>query len=302
MAGLNFGRALPHGRPDLFYLRVNPMRLTFEHLAAIAGGTIDARERANMESILLGLKTFGADAGLDRPHRLAQYTAQIAHESGRFLYDRELWGPTSAQRGYEGRKDLGNTQSGDGSKYRGHGPIQITGRHNTTNFWTWCRTNGLNPPDFVAKPDLINTDPWEGLGPIWYWDIGNPEGRSLNRYADTGNNEMVTRRINGGTNGLADRLELYTRSALVLIGYDLKTGVVAAFQRERGLTADDIVGPVTRMAMHKALVELSEDATEPLPAPVHVPEPTFDGPLVAAALENMRGAFSDLETALGHPA
>ena len=67
----------------------------------------------------------------------------------------------------------------------------------------------------------MNTDPWEGLGPIWYWDSGNPTGESLNVYADEANHEMVTRRINGGLNGYADRLARYTRAALVLLGFGL---------------------------------------------------------------------------------
>ncbi|RFC63620.1 glycoside hydrolase family 19 protein [Fulvimarina endophytica] len=273
------------------------MRLTFDHLAAIAGGTIDAGERANMMSILAGLDTYGAQAGLDRAHRLAQYIAQIAHESGRFRFDREVWGPTATQKRYEGRADLGNIRPGDGSKYRGYTPGQITGRHNTTAYRDWCGESGLNPPDFVEQPALMNTDPWEGLGPIWYWDVGNPEGRSLNRYADTGNIDMITLRINGGTNGLADRLDLYIRSALVLLGYDLRPRVVAQFQQAHGLTADDIAGPVTRMALHRALVALADEVTEvpPVSVPAPAPAQSAGGPDVRAAIAKMRAAIADLE-------
>ena len=55
------------------------------------------------------------------PVRVAAFLAQVGHESGGFKYTREIWGPTAAQKRYEGRKDLGNTQPGDGSKYRGRG-------------------------------------------------------------------------------------------------------------------------------------------------------------------------------------
>lgn len=64
------------------------------------------------------------------PLRIAAFIAQVDHESGQLRYVREIWGPTAQQAGYEGRADLGNTVKGDGSKYRGRGLIQITGRAN----------------------------------------------------------------------------------------------------------------------------------------------------------------------------
>ncbi len=73
-------------------------------------------------------------------------------------------------------------------------------------------------PDFVAHPELMNTDPWEGLGPIWYWAKGNPTGQSLNRYADQGDVENITRKINGGLNGFADRPDYLVRVSLVMLG------------------------------------------------------------------------------------
>ncbi|MGK9055671.1 hypothetical protein [Neorhizobium petrolearium] len=69
------------------------------------------------------------------------------------------YGRTDAQKRYEGRKDLGNIQKGDGSKYRGYGPMQVTGRANVTEFYNWCKKRGLNPPDFIEKPQLIATSP-----------------------------------------------------------------------------------------------------------------------------------------------
>lgn len=265
------------------------MELTNEALREIVGGTMTAGRRANVASIIAGLDTYGERAGLARPHRLAQFVPQVAHESARFIYDQEIWGPTPAQRRYDTRTDLGNTPEadGDGYLYRGRTSMQLTGKANYTAFRDWCRAAGLKPPDFVANPDAVNTDPWEGLVPIWYWDVGNPEGRSLNVYADEGNNEMVTRRINGGTNGLPDRLELYTRTSLVFLGYELKTGAVADFQRNVGLKADDIDGPKTRRAFHLALLDLE------LPAET---EPQVPGD--AAAPDNRAAAIAKLEEAL----
>ena len=240
------------------------MQITAATLAAIAG----RQSNDNMASTISGLALAGVGAGLNRPHRLAQYLAQLAHESGLWRYDREIWGnpPTKAQKGYEGRKDLGNTQPGDGSLFRGRGPIQITGRANTTAFRDWARKMDPAAPDFARNPDLINTDPWEGLGPIWYWST-----RDLNRYADNGDLLTITKRINGGTNGLADRQAQYTRAGLVLLGY--APADVRAFQRSHGLTVDGKAGPATRAAIHAELVKrplVTFGATRPTPKPVPV--------------------------------
>lgn len=218
------------------------MQITSQTLAAIAGKPVNS----NMASTVAGLSRAGVGAGLNRPHRLAMYLGQLAHESMGWHYDREVWGPTKAQKGYEGRKDLGNTQPGDGSKFRGFTPMQITGRANTTDFRDWARKIDSRAPDFVATPELMNTDPWEGLGPIWYW-----ETRGLNRYADQGDFLTVTRRINGGTNGLADRERRYVQAGLVLLGYG--PGDVRRFQTDAGLKSDGVAGPQTRAALHRAL-------------------------------------------------
>lgn len=205
-----------------------------------------------------------------KPHQFAHVLAQVMHESAGLQYDREIWGPTAAQKRYEGRKDLGNTQKGDGSKYRGYGPIQVTGRYNVTEFYNWCKKRGLNPPNFVDKPELIATSPWAGWSVVWYWDT-----RNLNRYADTNDIEMITRRVNGGLNGYADRLDYYDRSALVMLGYGPKD--VRQFQTDKGLLVDGQSGPKTRAALHDALVKLG-DAKGTKVAPVTAAPPSLDKP------------------------
>lgn len=218
-------------------------------LAAVS----DRAPNDNMRSMVAGLEARGEEAGLDRPHRLAQYLAQLCHEGAGFHYDREVWGPTPAQERYDTRTDLGNTaaRDGDGYRYRGRGPIQITGKSNYRQFTAWARSFDPAAPDFVADPDAVNTDPWEGLGPIWYW-----VSRDLNRFADQGDVEMVTRRINGGLNGYADRLRYYDRACLVLLGYE--PDAVRRFQDDAGLAVDGISGPKTRAAMHAALVGIDQ--------------------------------------------
>lgn len=213
--------------------------------------------KANMNSIVVALDLYGEDAGLLKPHRLAQYLAQVLHESGDFKYDKEIWGPTPAQIRYDTRKDLGNTPEvdGDGKLYMGRSAIQLTGKSNYRQFTKWCKDQGYTAPDFVKKPDLINTDPWEGLVPIWYWT-----SRNLNTWADQGDIETVTKKINGGLNGFTDRVNKYARVGLAMLGYkpyDLKK-----FQADRGLQSDGDPGPKTRSAIHMELVNLTAGEKE----------------------------------------
>lgn len=137
---------------------------------------------------------FPAFGIMDSPLRLSHFMAQIGHESGSFRYMEEIWGPTDAQRGYEGRADLGNTQPGDGKCFMGRGPIQCTGRANYRRFG---RIIGI---DIEASPELA-AHPSIGLHlALAYW-----RDRKLNEFADRDDIEAITRRINGGLNGLADR-------------------------------------------------------------------------------------------------
>lgn len=221
---------------------------------------------ANFASVETGLDVYGATAGLDKPHRTVHYLAQLAHESGGFVFDRELWGPTPAQQRYDTRTDLGNTPAadGDGKLYRGRTGIQVTGKANYQAYYDWCVAQGLNPPDFVANPDLLNTDPWEGIAPIWYWST-----RNLNKLADANDIEQITKKINGGLNGFADRLAQYTRIGLVMLGYgpsDIRGFQTAA--KDKGFYAgavDGDAGPQTRSAIHQWLASFSNVETAPSP-------------------------------------
>lgn len=253
------------------------MRITLAQLDAIAGRQVD---RPNANAVLNALAQYGQRFGMDRPHRLAHFMPQIMHESGAFRFDREVWGPTPAQARYDTRTDLGNTPAadGDGFKNRGRGPLQVTGAANIAEFEAWCLAEGMDPPDFSGNPDLINIDPWEGLSAIWYWDT-----RNLNRLADANNIEQITKRINGDLNGYDERVRLYVRTALVLLGHGPDD--VRAFQRKAqaaGLLPADVegrpsqvdgdAGPVTRAALHKALAALAPDVeTQSSPVTQDVP-------------------------------
>ena len=137
--------------------------------------------------------------------RAAAFIAQVGHESGQLRWVREIWGPTAEQVGYEGRADLGNTVKGDGSKYRGRGLIQITGRAN----YTACgEALGL---DLIDMPELLELPQYAAMSAAWFWST-----RGLNTLADLGDFPKITRRINGGLNGLEDRLHLWERAKRVL--------------------------------------------------------------------------------------
>lgn len=211
---------------------------------------------ANIASVVIALNDYGQRFGMHLPHRLAHIFAQIMHETAYFRYDRELWNGKGAQARYEGRADLGNVRPGDGKKFKGHGPIQVTGRSNTTEFRNWCREFIPETPDFAEYPELINTDPYEGLTLVWYWAT-----RKLNKFADKNDLYMVTKRVNGGTNGLAHRYECYDAAALALLGEPV--GDIAGFQRKNGLVVDGDSGPETRGKMHDLLVSLKVPPKKP---------------------------------------
>ena len=230
----------------------NSRILTVSAIALMCGVSATSRFSANAEAVIAALDVRAVGAGLNEPAVLAQYLAQVAHESGRFMWDEEVWGPTAAQAGYETRTDLGNTSAfdGDGKLFKGRTSIMVTGGDNYRGFRDWCRKLFADVPDFEAQPHRILEDPWEGLAPIWFWETND-----LNRYARSGDIEMVTKTINGGLNGYADRLALYPRCALVLLG--MEPDAVRAFQMKNGgLYVDGVSGPATRAAMHQALSKL----------------------------------------------
>jgi len=139
--------------------------------------------------------------GITSPARAAAFLAQIAHESGELRY----WEEIASGDAYEGRRDLGNTQPGDGKRYKGRGPIQITGR---ANYRKYGAALGL---DLENNPSLAATTPVGFQIAGAYWD-----SKGLNELADRGDFLTITKRINGGTNGLASRQKYYAVARRVL--------------------------------------------------------------------------------------
>ena len=130
---------------------------------------------------------------INTPLRLAHFLAQIDHESGGFKYLTEL-GNRAYFNKYEGRKDLGNTEVGDGFRFRGRGYIQVTGRY---NYLQLSKDTGI---DFVNNPDLLATEVNAIVSACWFWSK-----RKLNALADKDDLIGITKRVNGGINGLDDR-------------------------------------------------------------------------------------------------
>ena len=136
--------------------------------------------------------------------RIAMFLAHLLHESDQMRTAKEYWGPTPAQKRYEGRKDLGNTQAGDGYRYIGRGLIQTTGR---ANYKSVSKALGA---DFVGQPALLEQPEWAVKSAGYFWN-----SKGLNAYADADRITDSTRVINGGLNGFADR-HLYWKKALAL--------------------------------------------------------------------------------------
>lgn len=150
---------------------------------------------------------------INTPLRVAHFIAQLAHESGRFVFTREMWGLTPAQLRYEGRLDLGNTQQGDGYRFRGRGLIQITGRANYRDVGHALGLPLEEQPEMLERPDIA------ALSAAYWW-----HANGLNEIADTGNVDHVSDRINrgritqrvGDANGYPERKDLTERALKVL--------------------------------------------------------------------------------------
>lgn len=147
---------------------------------------------------------WSGEFGINTPLRAAHYIAQVAHETGQLKWLEEL----ASGKAYEGRADLGNTQPGDGVRFKGRGLLQTTGRSNYKAYADseWC--NG----DLMAHPEWLAKFPGAQKSSMFYW-----MKRNLNKWADADDVRGVTKRINGGYNGLAQRM-YYLRLAKKVFG------------------------------------------------------------------------------------
>jgi len=144
------------------------------------------------------------DGGITSCLCKAAFMAQVGTESAGLMYFEEI----ASGEAYEGRTDLGNVQTGDGVRYKGRGPIQLTGRAN------YRAASGRLGVDVEADPELVCMPSMGFRTTIDYWNI-----RNLNAYCVNGGDAefvTMTQRINGGTNGLADRQARYAANRRTL--------------------------------------------------------------------------------------
>lgn len=165
--------------------------LTLGQLLAVVGERNAAHARAHLD----GLNRAMARYDISTPLRRAHFLAQVAHESGGLRWNEELADGSA----YEGRRDLGNTEPGDGRRFKGRGLIQLTGRANYRQYTRDLRARG-DDVDLEATPTLVSQPPYAADVAGWYWD-----SRSINGPADRDDVVAVTKKVNGGTNGLSDR-------------------------------------------------------------------------------------------------
>ena len=171
--------------------------VTLEELKAICPLT----KLSVLEKFIEPLNEAMTEFEIDNVEREIAFLAQVAHESGGFHYTREL----ASGEAYEGRAGLGNTEPGDGVRYKGRGLIQITGR---SNYRSCGDALGV---DLVSEPSLLEQPEIAARSAAWFW-----EAHGLNTLADSGDFRAITRRINGGLNGYQDRLAYFNRAQTAL--------------------------------------------------------------------------------------
>jgi len=168
-----------------------------------SGGSITMSQMNRMgwkptQAQLNDLNTCCSKFGITTSARRRHFISQCSHESACGVYTKEL----ASGQAYEGRKDLGNTQPGDGPRFKGAGYIQLSGRYNYQAFANYIGDQKvMQGVDYVASKY-----PWQSAGFWWYKN-------SMNSLCDKGSSvETITRRVNGGTNGLSSRQSYYTKA------------------------------------------------------------------------------------------
>lgn len=159
------------------------------------------------EQISLYVIRYAEEFDINTPLRWAHYLAQIAHESAELRYSEEIASGKAYDTGNLAIK-LGNTPEadGDGQKYKGRGLIQVTGRSNYEAYKKYCGFDVVRQPELLAKPvGAIRSS-------MWFW-----KSKGLNELADRDEFTAITKRINGGTNGIEDRRKYLARAKKVLV-------------------------------------------------------------------------------------
>lgn len=167
--------------------------------------------RPRLNEFVASFNMYAVHFGIDNTKRVVHYLAQVFHESGNLRYVEEIASGAAYDTGVKAIA-LGNTpeKDGDGQLFKGRGFIQLTGRKNYSDF------NGSDfcTEDVIAHPEKVAKYPLNQVASMWFWDKNK-----LNAFADRDDGgkagediaKQITRRVNGGYNGLANRLFLYRR-------------------------------------------------------------------------------------------
>jgi putative chitinase len=139
--------------------------------------------------------------GITTPKRQAAFLAQVAHECGQLRFQEEMM----ASQSHENRAELGNTSPGDGAKYKGRGPLMLTGRAN------YKAAGQALKLDLEAKPELVSQPDIGCRVAGWYWKT-----QGLNELADRGDFRGITQHIHGDLVGLDARMKFYRQAKQVL--------------------------------------------------------------------------------------
>ena len=166
---------------------------------------------SRVDEFVASFNQWNVPFGIDNSKRVAHYLAQVFHESGELRYVEELASGAAYDTGAKAVA-LGNTpeKDGDGQRYKGRGYIQLTGLNNYKAF----NASDLCTEDVVAHPEKVAAFPLNQVASMWFW-----ESRKLNELADRDDGRkigedicrQITKKVNGGTNGLANRLFYYRR-------------------------------------------------------------------------------------------
>ena len=169
----------------------------FGYNASMLRTVVPGLSAARANELIPHLNNAMHEAGISSKKEQAAFVAQLAHESGGFKYFEEL----ASGQAYEGRRDLGNTRRGDGRRFKGRGPIQLTGR---ANYRKAGKALGL---DLEGHPELAKRTDVGFRTAAWFWKT-----RGVGKAARAGNFRKATKLINGGYNGYASRLNYYNRA------------------------------------------------------------------------------------------
>lgn len=165
-----------------------------------------------VDKYLSYINEYAEQFGISTRMRMCHYLAQIAHESAELRYAEEI----ASGAAYEGRRDLGNTEKGDGKKFKGRGLIQITGRANYRAYNDYLTRRGMKV-DLLKNPELLSKPLGAVKSSMWFWQFhGLNEMASMDTGSDSSVIVRITRKINGGTNGLTQRRLYFERAKLAI--------------------------------------------------------------------------------------